>query len=107
MHKKMKSNSESGNRTPGLTALQHHTDLVYVCHAKMRASNVSHYTNSEKVEVQVGLNHQRLDSRGIEPRTTPRFPSKMLREYYTTKPQAPRGEEDVCELPVWVADSLK
>jgi hypothetical protein len=41
-----------------------------------------------------------LDSRGIEPRTTPRFSEsfsdfkeetekkKMLREYYTTKPQA-------------------
>ena len=36
-----------------------------------------------------------MDSRGIEPRTTPRFISRaseaqetVLREYYTTKPQA-------------------
>jgi hypothetical protein len=36
-------------------------------------------------------NGKKMDSRGIEPRTTPRlfFDEKMmLREYYTTKPQA-------------------
>ena len=33
-----------------------------------------------------GIEPSAMDSRGIEPRTTP-----MLREYYTTKPQAPIG----------------
>jgi hypothetical protein len=37
----------------------------------------------ECVWVHWELNPRLLDSRGIEPRTTP-----MLREYYTTKPQA-------------------
>jgi hypothetical protein len=35
-----------------------------------------------------GIEPPMMDSRGIEPRTTP-----MLREYYTTKPQAPVGKE--------------
>ena len=43
---------------------------------------------------------KKMDSRGIEPRTTPRIgfealcASEMLREYYTTKPRA----RDVVEL---------
>ncbi|KAJ9484715.1 hypothetical protein VN97_g8651 [Penicillium thymicola] len=41
--------------------------------------------------------NKRMDSRGIEPRTTP-----MLREYYTTKPQAQfdgRGSLLTCHKP--------
>ena len=40
-------------------------------------------------EIQKGLSRfsKKMDSRGIEPRTTP-----MLREYYTTKPQAQLNE---------------
>ncbi|KAI0407491.1 hypothetical protein F4802DRAFT_24473 [Xylaria palmicola] len=81
----------------------------------LRASNVSHYTNSERksrvYNEWVELNHLELDSRGIEPRTTPSLSrelslsrreegsSLMLREYYTTKPQA-RGRGERRALPV-------
>ncbi|KAI0865628.1 hypothetical protein F4860DRAFT_260126 [Xylaria cubensis] len=78
----------------------------------MRASNVGHYTNSEKIKGIGGIEPPTLDSRGIEPRTTPnswwaswKKAIQMLREYYTTKPQAPRGGSD--ELPVWSLGSLK
>ena len=36
---------------------------------------------------------KKLDSRGIEPRTTP-----MLREYYTTKPQAHFDDKPVLQV---------
>ncbi|KAI1426299.1 hypothetical protein F5Y12DRAFT_742704 [Xylaria sp. FL1777] len=39
--------------------------------------------DKRKIDGTGGIEPPTLDSRGIEPRTTP-----MLREYYTTKPQA-------------------
>ncbi|KAJ9488541.1 hypothetical protein VN97_g4746 [Penicillium thymicola] len=52
-----------------------------------------HLTKKTKKKItQSGLHlnkSKKMDSRGIEPRTTP-----MLREYYTTKPQAQLDERD-------------
>jgi hypothetical protein len=60
--------------------------------------------NCQKVGIE-GHEPSLMDSRGIEPRTTP-----MLREYYTTKPQARKGDPPGrnviscrCLLKVWRA----
>lgn len=59
---------------------------------KIKLSPLGHYDRTTTHPPQRRKQEQKgMDSRGIEPRTTP-----MLREYYTTKPRAPWN--DLCLL---------